>query len=164
LIDTNLRASAALLSLVFVLGAGPTASAATPQECAAIAGDPARLACYDAIFRRAAGAGSSAAVAATAPNPEADFGLTESAKRARDPEKVQEELPQSVTSKVTNVSRRPTGELVVTLENGQVWSQVTVDQRARVAAGDTVTVKKAALGSHLLVTAARYATNVRRVR
>jgi hypothetical protein len=162
--DTNLRAPTALLSMVFVLGAGPTASAATPQACAAIAADPARLACYDEIFRREPGAASSAAAAATASNPEADFGLTESAKRARDPEKAQEEVPQSITSKVTAVSRRATGELVVTLENGQVWTQVSVDQRARVAAGDTVTVKKGALGSHLLVTAGRYATNVRRVR
>jgi hypothetical protein len=53
---------------------------------------------------------------------------------------------------------------VVTLENGQVWTQIQVDVRARIAVGDTVTIKKAALGSHMLVTASRYATRVRRVK
>ena len=52
----------------------------------------------------------------------------------------------------------------MTLENGQVWTQVMVDQRARVAVGDTVIIKKAALGSHLLVTQGRYATRVQRVK
>jgi len=33
-----------------------------------------------------------------------------------------------------------------------------------VAAGDTVTITKAALGSHLLETQGRYATRVRRVK
>ena len=99
--------------------------------------------------------------ASVASSPEIDFGLTEAAKRARDP---QQEMLESITGTVAAVGRRPDGELTVTLENGQVWTQVTVDQRARVAAGDTVTIKKAALGSHLLVTQGRYATRVRRVK
>ena len=73
-------------------------------------------------------------------------------------------MPESITGTVAAVGRRPAGELTVTLENGQVWTQVMVDQRARVAVGDTVTIKKAALGSHLLVTQGRYATRVRRVK
>ena len=112
--------------------------------------------------RSAAAAGSVAASAAA--SPETDFGLTEAAKRARDPEKAKNQMPESITGTVAAVGRRPAGELTVTLENGQVWTQVTVDQRARVAAGDTVTIKKAALGSHLLVTQGRYATRVRRVK
>ncbi len=79
-------------------------------------------------------------------------------------EKAKDEMPESITGTVAAVGRRPDGELSVTLENGQVWTQVTVDQRARVTAGDTVTIKKAALGSHLLVTQGRYATRVRRVK
>jgi hypothetical protein len=148
--------------------------------------DRARLACYDSIFGSpvvdadsgartsaapaAAGAaagtaaGPPAAAAATATAPDPDFGLTEAAKRAREPEEARNQLPESISGTVAKVGRQPAGELVVTLENGQVWTQVQVDARARVAVGDTVTIKKAALGSHLLVTAHRYATRVRRVK
>jgi hypothetical protein len=94
----------------------------------------------------------------------ADFGLTEAAKRAREPEQSREQLPESITGTVASVGRRPAGELIVTLESGQVWTQLQVDARARIAVGDTVTIKRAALGSYLLVTAGRYATRVRRVK
>jgi len=93
-----------------------------------------------------------------------DFGLTEAAKRAREPEETREKPLESISGTVAKVARRPAGELVVTLENGQVWTQLQVDPRARVAAGDSVTIKRAALGSYLLVTANRYATRVRRVK
>ena len=168
-----------LLPLAFAALAAQAASSDAPQRCAEIGDDFARLACYDAIFRKpvasaastavpaaaaapAAATGTAAASAAT--NPEADFGLTEAAKRARDPQKAQQEMPESITGAVAAVGRRPAGELTVTLENGQVWTQVMVDQRARVAVGDTVIIKKAALGSHLLVTQGRYATRVQRVK
>jgi membrane protein implicated in regulation of membrane protease activity len=184
-----------LLPLAFAVLAAQAAGSDAAQRCAAIGEDRARLACYDAIFRKpaapvasaaapdaaatpvavagpaaaavpAAAAASSAAAGtvAAAASPEADFGLTDAAKRARDPEKAKEEMPESITGKVAAVARRPAGELTVTLENGQVWTQLTVDQRVRVAAGDTVTIRKAALGSHMLVTANRYGTRVRRVK
>lgn len=174
-----------LLPLAFAALAAQAASSDAPQRCAEIGDDFARLACYDAIFRKPAASAASTAVpaaavapaAAAAPaaatgtaaasaatNPEADFGLTEAAKRARDPQKAQQEMPESIAGVVAAVGRRPAGELTVTLENGQVWTQVMVDQRARVAVGDTVTIKKAALGSHLLVTQGRYATRVQRVK
>jgi hypothetical protein len=103
-------------------------------------------------------------VASAATSPETDFGLTEAAKRARDPQKAQEQYAESITGKVAAVGYRPAGELAVTLENSQVWTQVTPDPRARVAVGDTVTIKRAALGSYLLVTASRYPTRVRRLK
>lgn len=107
-------------------------------------------------------AASAAAPAATTPMD--DFGLTEAAKQARVPEEYREKLPESVSGKVVKVARQPAGEFVLTLDNGQVWTQLQVDLRARVAVGDTVTIRKAALGSYLLVTANRYATRVRRVK
>ncbi len=149
-----------------------------------MADDVARLDCYDSIFGRptapdlvgapsvvapattgvAAGAVVSAPAPAATATPEADFGLTEAAKRARVPDESREQLPESISGTVAKVARQPAGELVVTLDNGQVWTQLQVDARARVVAGDTVVIKKAALGSHLLVTANRYATRVRRVK
>jgi len=172
------RPAWALLTLVAWICSAHAADGGSPQKCAAIGDDRGRLACYDGIFRASAGsvpagegAGTSAVAAAatTAARPAAaappdDFGLTEAAKRARDPERAKEEMPESIVGTVAAVGRRPAGELVVTLENGQVWTQVGVDQRARVAAGDTVTIKRGALGSYMLVTESRYATRVRRAK
>ena len=97
-------------------------------------------------------------------DPVDEFGLSEAAKRARDPEKAKEIMPEQISAKVTKVGNRPTGELVVTLESGQVWVQIETVSKAMVKAGDTVTIKKAALGSYMLVAPNRVATRVRRVR
>jgi hypothetical protein len=163
-IPVNARGWLGLL-LAVVLLTSLTVRADEPRRCAALDDDRARLACYDSIFGRpAANAPVDAPAAATATNAEADFGLTEAAKRAREPEESKERFPESISGTVAKVARQPAGELVLTLENGQVWTQLQVDVRARVAVGDTVTIKKAALGSHLLVTEGRYATRVRRVK
>jgi len=74
-------------------------------------------------------------------------------------------MPESISATVARVSWRPTGEVVVVLENDQVWEQAEiVTTKARVKAGDVVTIRKAALGSHTMVTAGRAAIRVRRVR
>ena len=140
-------------------------------SCVAVSDDAARLACYDRAYGRDA-AGKSAATAvqaapavATPKDPVAEFGLTEAAKQAKDPAKAAEaaKSPTSVTAKVINVRFKRYGEFVVTLDNGQVWEQNEPMPSAIVRIGDTVTVKKAALGSYALVTAARVATKVHRV-
>jgi hypothetical protein len=162
-IRMNSRAGFGCLLLAAATVLSRAAGADEPQRCAAMADDRDRLACYDSIFGRP-GASAAAPAAAAAASPEADFGLTEAARRAREPAESTEKFPDSITGTVAKVSRQPAGELIVTLENGQVWTQLQVDPRARVAAGDTVTIKKAALGSHMLVTPSRYATRVRRVK
>jgi len=111
-------------------------------------------------------AAAHAAPAPAAPkDPVAEFGLTEAARQARDPAKAAEvaAAPTSVTGKVISVRFRKYGEFVVTLDNGQVWEQNEPMSSAVVRVGDTVTVKKAVLGSYTLVTAARVATKVHRV-
>ena len=164
--------------------AGPGSDGAS---CVAMNDDAARLACYDRAYGRnadgktaatatsgaaaAAAAAAPAAAAHTAPapaapkDPVAEFGLTEAAKQAKDPAKAAaaEAAPTSVTAKVISVRFRKYGEFVVTLDNGQVWEQNEPMPSAIVRIGDTVTVKKAALGSYALVTAARVATKVHRV-
>jgi hypothetical protein len=158
----------------------PVALASTDQasrSCAGIADDRTRLACYDALWRDTAAQSSDMSITPAPPNsaaeapqaaapavdPMDDFGLSEAAKRARDPGKG-EDANSSISGVVTTMRRQPAGELIVTLENGQVWTQISVDTRARVAVGDTVTIRRAALGSYMLVTANRYATRVRRVK
>jgi len=182
---------AACLCLCCVTGAA--AAAGDPKSCASINDDAARLACYDAAVGRSPRPSTAAPVAApaaakpvqrpaTAPasvpvapaqapaaaaakDPVAEFGLSDSAKAARDPAKAAEAAaaPQSVTAKVISVRWRKYGEFVVTLDNGQVWEQTEPMPSAIVKVGDVVTIKKALFGSFTLVTAGRIGTKVRRL-
>jgi hypothetical protein len=97
-------------------------------------------------------------------DPVAEFGLSESQKRAQNPERAKDVAPDSITGNVAEVGRQPTGGLVVTLENGQVWAQSESLTKARVAPGDEVTIRKATLGSYMLVAPNKVSMRVRRVR
>lgn len=175
----------AVLGACLVAGVSTLSAWAAPASdgasCVAVNDDAARLACYDRAFgrkaassRTAATATSAAPVAAPPTNavpapaapkdPVAEFGLTEAARQAKDPVKAAEAAaPTSIAAKVISVRFRKYGEFVVTLDNGQVWEQNEPMPSAVVRVGDTVTVKKAVLGSYTLVTAARVATKVHRV-
>jgi hypothetical protein len=149
-------------------GKAAGSSTAATATAAAAAGTAATGA-VAAAPKSATVASPAAARAAPAPaapkDPVAEFGLTEAAKQAKDPVKAAEAAaaPTSVTGKVISVRFRKYGEFVVTLDNGQVWEQNEPMSSAIVRVGDTVTVKKAVLGSYTLVTAARVATKVHRV-
>lgn len=110
---------------------------------------------------------SSVAAVAAAPaapkNPRDDFGMTEAAKQARNPEAA-DRPPASISGKVKSVTHRSTGEFVVTLDDGQVWTQLDSYPVVRLAPGDMVTIKKASLGSYLLVTPTKIAIRVRRTK
>lgn len=93
-----------------------------------------------------------------------DFGLTEADKRALHPERAESSQPASISGTVASVARRPTNELVVTLESGQVWVQAESVTRVNLKPGDVVTIRKASLGSHLLVTQNRASMRVRRIK
>jgi hypothetical protein len=71
---------------------------------------------------------------------------------------------KSVTGRITQVGFRANGEFVVTLDNGQVWEQTEADPLALVRAGDRIEIRRAVLGSFLLVAANHENTRVRRVR
>jgi FtsP/CotA-like multicopper oxidase with cupredoxin domain len=183
---------ACLVAGVCASSSARASSGSDGASCVAVSDDTARLACYDRAYGRnaasksATNAGAAAAGAAAAPkspavasptavhaapaaatpkDPVAEFGLTEAAKQAKDPAKAAEaaKAPTSVTAKVISLRFKKYGEFVVTLDNGQVWEQNEPMPSAIVRVGDTVTVKKAVLGSYTLVTAARVATKVRRV-
>ena len=53
---------------------------------------------------------------------------------------------------------------MVTLDNAQVWAQSEINSQADVEIGDSVTVRRGALGSYLLVTKAGIGTRVKRVK
>jgi hypothetical protein len=164
------------------------------HPCVAITDDAARLACYDQEFGRpgsvspapiavaaaaapaapsthtastATGAGATAvgvaAVDSTATARE-EFGLSEADKQARAASQGAPPAPDHIEGKVTSVTRRANGELVVTLEGGQVWVELETNTGATLKPGDTVTIRKAALGSFMLVTPKHIATHVRRLK
>ena len=75
--------------------------------------------------------------------------------------------PQAPAAKRTSatvaaIDKRPRGELVVTLDNGQVWAQKSADRYFPIAVGDTVEILSGALGSFRLISGNR-ATAVTRV-
>jgi hypothetical protein len=64
---------------------------------------------------------------------------------------------------VTKLAAKPHGELIVTLDNGQVWYEIQANTALRVKVGDQVTIKAGALGSYSLVANGR-SSKVTRVR
>ncbi len=69
---------------------------------------------------------------------------------------------ESITARVVKVSARPRGELIVELENGQVWVQSSV-RWFKVKPGDRVSITKYRLGGYSLRTEGGASTRVRRV-
>lgn len=143
------------------------AESAATHPCASITEAAARLACYDAAFGSPPAGVPQERARSEAPKPPAadpahEFGLTRAqreaaagAARAADAD--------SITVSVRSLRNRPTGEFVVTFDNGQTWVQREANPRAVLKVGDSVTIRKAALGSYLLVTPDRIATRVRRL-
>lgn len=117
--------------------------------------DAQRLACFD----RAA---APAAPAAAADNTFGVHGSELARNRAADDPK-QDTIPERLTAKITVIEKRARGELVVTLDNGQVWAQKEVGAYFPLAVGDPVTILAGTLGSHRLIVGSR-ATAVTRVR
>jgi len=166
-----------------IMATAPLAGA-QGHDCAKLDDDAARLACYDAASGRAVAAGAAVAVpasgapaqsagsgeaapAAAAPaSPTAEFGLTGAAILARDPEKAaaEERKPTAIEATVTALGQQKGGQLVLTLDNGQVWIQSEAGLNSRVRVGDQVTIRKAAFSSFVLVTPGGVGMKVRRIR
>jgi hypothetical protein len=79
--------------------------------------------------------------------------------RAAEP---QAPTPKRMSATVTAIEKRPRGELVVTLDNGQVWAQKNADRYFPLEVGDPVAILAGALGSFRLIAGSR-ATPVTRV-
>jgi len=90
----------------------------------------------------------------------ADFGVSEGPLAA----KRQATSLKEITAVVTAVSSRGRGELVITLDNGQVWAQNEAVAYFPLSVGDTVKIHSAAIGSYTLATPAKRTTKVTRVR
>ena len=145
------------------------------MDCASEQDDARRLACFDAAVARAraqppvaaeapSAAPTVAAAAAVPLSKEERFGLRgdlkeEKAKKAPELAELQE-----LRATVTKVAAKPHGELVLTLDNGQVWYEIQANSGIRVKTGDQVTIKSGALGSYSVVAPNGRSSKVTRVR
>jgi hypothetical protein len=144
-------------------------------RCAAIDASAARLACYDALAGRMpvtavavspaaavapAGAPAAAPAAPVAPatNDPQNFGLAQVQVHtaAEGPKSIQVHVAEVIDNGVTRAS--------VVLDNGQTWTFTESSADAYLRPGDQVTIKRAALGSFLLVTPAKHSYHVHRTR
>ena len=137
------------LITIALVGVAPAAQAqversALPQEIIDCAGESdvmLRLSCYDrkvAEFRNKL-VSTPAAIAAApvrAKNSIDNFGF---------------DAPMDeMTSNVSRIRERPYGELIIYLENGQIWEQKHRDSRFRLKSGESVTISKSAVAGYRL--------------
>jgi hypothetical protein len=154
----NARRNSARALLVLGLGGVVLGSvvAAPPSagdlaHCAAIASPDERLACYDTLAGRAP-----APQPRAAPKGDKAFGLTKPVPAAAP------EVPELIQARVTKVNDGGfnNASVYVVLDNGQTWTVEAPDVRLK--AGDAVTIKRAALGSYLLISG-KHSYRVRRL-
>jgi hypothetical protein len=129
------------------------------RSCVGLERNTERLACFDRGIAALLGADGAAA-----PSVESSFGLTASTPRVdaiRNPE-LSEDITK-VTSRVTAVAASNDGSAVVTLDNGQVWRQISGGQLL-LKAGDEVEISRAALGSFQMKVPSGRSGKVKRVR
>lgn len=158
------------------------------RQCAGISDPAHRLACFDDAMKKlgvpvaatpatvaspavpatAAAAGATAAVtAAPAPapapvlTPEEKFGATGELKKKQEPKPAEPELDE-LTANIREVRQTASGNYVVTLDNGQVWRQVT-PAPMMMKTGEPVTIKPRALGSFWMIDASGRGSRVKRI-
>jgi hypothetical protein len=174
-----------VLTIASLPGHAGAAEALPPtlRACMSESDDARRLSCFDRESARLAGdqraaaapvaaappsppvAASAATPAAPDTSPEEKFGYRGSIAREEfDRRQAEERKFEQLTAKITELGTLPRGELLLTLDNGQVWAQKAADRALRLKVGDEVTIKRASLGSFLLTTAANGSMRVTRIR
>lgn len=145
--------------------------------CANESDDAQRLRCFDAVvagLRKAPAAPAvtaAAAPASAAPSPaaapppatpaatpEQRFGARGDIKPDR-----HEELSE-LNATVTALGTKPHGELIVTLDNGQVWGEIAPGSKVKLKTGDTVKIERGSLGSYSLIAPNGRSSKVSRIR
>ena len=145
-------------------------TSATSATCASIEDPTLRLSCYDraagrppavpgasvAVAAPAAASSAAAAVSTVAPpvNPQ-PFGLYKAEHPAPPPP------ASAITGRVVALGTSSSGRATVTLEGGQLWE--LADSDPLLAAGDAVTIRRAALGSFEMTTPTKRTHRVHRL-
>ena len=129
--------------------------------CAAETDSARRLSCYDrlAVELKKLGTASAPAPPGTRSEAEAEFGLQEG-PLARKRQHLQ---PKQITAVVSRVQHRADGELVVSLDNGQVWRQIESVAYFPLEVGDKIQINAGAFASYILSAPSKRATRVTRI-
>jgi hypothetical protein len=172
---------------VWVSGMGPSYVNAADRTtdallaCANESDAAQRLRCFDGVVANlrkapaapaptaaaaapAAAPAAAAPAAAAAPQPAASAPTAEQRFGARgdiSPDK--HEQIDELSGTVTALDTKPHGELIVTLDNGQVWAEKTPGSKVKLKTGDTVKIERGAMGSYTLIANGR-SSKVARVR
>lgn len=160
--------------------AGESTGAEAARTCAAISDAEARLACYDDIFKDVSPNAQTARekteskpAAKPQPTPTAEpeldaeerFGMRgDVARDMLDRQAAQTPKLDELRAKIVAIDWLPRGEFVVTLDNGQVWTQKRKESIGPLKVGDTVTIRAAALGSYRMTASTSRATRVQRTK
>jgi hypothetical protein len=125
---------------------------ASIQACRKESDDARRLACFDRETAR------------FPLTPEQSLGLSSAQIEARQtaPAAAPKFKPTQLRARVVALRERPHAGFVVTLDNGQVWTQNEMEAHLGVHEGDLVTIQPAKLGGFWLVGPSGWATKVRR--
>lgn len=81
--------------------------------------------------------------------PEEEFGLTPAQLAERDRGASAAPVLDRLEVRVSSVGHTGSGHIVLMLDNGQRWMEVTPSQRVRFRAGEEITIRRASLGSFL---------------
>jgi len=179
------------IAIALILTGAATTAAATNDadmaRCAAIPARDARLDCYDALARQlstkaaastatqvpatpqaaapavapaaAAASASSAATAAPAAVAAGDpknFGLTPAQQHTIDAG------PKMITANISILSSDQKGAALIVLDNGETWS--VADGDGWLATGQAVRIKRAVMGSYLVLIPSNHSYHVRRLK
>src|SRR5882724_11311829 len=106
-----------------------------------------------------------AATPAAVATPNADkFGMSnELARKRAEARQEVDTTPKELRGAVTDIKAKPYGELVLTLDNGQVWLQNEANTTFIIKVGDGVVIKAAKMGSFMLTTSGGATTRVHRI-
>jgi hypothetical protein len=161
---TRLKTLLLLVGLAALSGASRTYAEdvlAGVRACEAEQDDARRLACYDNQLHRAPSQPQKTAAplqpplpiaaASTAPvlTPEQQFGMSEELARKQSGTPAPPRL-EKLQARIAGISRKPRGEPIVRLENGQVWETVDGEGSIELKVGDVVTIWPGLLGAFRL--------------
>jgi hypothetical protein len=151
------------LTLVFfaTAAAADTPTVVPPEllTCASISRNSERLACFDHAIAALASGKETTSAAAT---PESSFGLLSSTSAPPPKKEGAAADLQSLSTTLTKFDRANDGSLIFVLANGQRWMQISGTD-PMLKKGDTVTIKRAALGSFQMIMPTGRSAKVRRV-
>ena len=151
-------------ALMLCIG-GLAAAAETPNEkipaelrnCVGIERNTERLACFDRGIAALMGAAG-----VTAPSAETSFGLVANTRRAEPARGEASEELRTVRAKVAAL-QNSNGDEVITLDNGQVWRQLS-GGLLLLKVGDEIEISRAALGSFQMKVPSGRTGKVKRLR